>query len=217
MNNAAGCPSLPEHMKVQVSPIDDLPCYSEVDQGVAENEDDLEYNREYEEVCSFRVYGSTKEVPNEIPQKLTDGCDKELEHSEREPPSSCTPSYVGMSHDMHGHNKELEDYKRVPPSCAPSYTVAGRSETEIIIEDGEEDQFEGNGVNLQQKPGRTNSMSKVGRCNIGYPPSEYEVIDVCTPSPDCRTSSNSRFKRRITSVVGSEIIDLTKSPTFIRL
>lgn len=223
MKNAAGCPSLPEHMKVQVSPIDELPCYSEGDQRVLENEDDWEYNRECEEICSFRVYGTMKEVLNEVPS--TDrrphelrGCDKELEDNEQVPPSSCTPSYidVGMSYDLRGCDEELE-----AASCDQS-CILGISRTEITIDDGEEDQSEGSGMNLQQQIGMKNltsgiasEINKVSRCTNGLPPVEYEVIDVSTPSPDCRTSSH-RFKRRVTSGT-SEIIDLTKSPTFIQL
>ncbi|XP_038894793.1 structure-specific endonuclease subunit SLX1 [Benincasa hispida] len=237
MKNAAGCPSLPKHMKVQVSPINELPCYSEGDQCVLENEDDWEYNRECEEICSFRVYGSMKEVSNEVPQKLMDhqastdgrprelhGCDKEFENNEQVPPSSCNPSYIdaGMSYDLHGCDEELEEDEREPASCAPSCIVTDISRTEIIIDDGDEDQIEGTGMNLEQQLCRKNlssgiasEISKVSRCNIELPPVEYEVIDVSTPSPDCRTNSH-RVKRKVTSG-RSEIIDLTKSPTFIQL
>ncbi|KAF3790333.1 Structure-specific endonuclease subunit [Nymphaea thermarum] len=34
---AAGCPALPDHMKMQVAPMDELPCYAE---GIAHNDDD---------------------------------------------------------------------------------------------------------------------------------------------------------------------------------
>ncbi|XP_004153269.1 structure-specific endonuclease subunit SLX1 homolog [Cucumis sativus] len=239
MKNAAGCPSLPEHMKVQVSPINELPCYSEGDQDMLENEGDWEYNREREEICGFRVYGSMKEVSNEVPQKLMDyqtgtdgrpphvlrGCDKELETNEQVPPSSCTPSYidVGMSYDLCACDEGLENDEREAASCGQSCIVAGTSRTEIVIDDEEENQLEGSSMNLQEQPGRENltsgiasEISKVSRWNNGWVPTvEYEVIDVSTPSPDCRTSSH-RFKRRVTSGK-SEMIDLTKSPTFIQL
>ncbi|XP_022997731.1 structure-specific endonuclease subunit slx1 isoform X2 [Cucurbita maxima] len=89
MKNTASCSSLPEHMKVQVSLINELPCYSEGDQGELEN-------KELEEMYHFQVYGSMKV---EIPRKSMDyqtvdmsydlhGCGKELES----PP--CSPSYI---------------------------------------------------------------------------------------------------------------------------
>jgi structure-specific endonuclease subunit SLX1 len=48
-----------------------------------------------------------------------------------------------------------------------------------------------------------------------FVPCQVEIIDVSTPSPDCRTSLYGK-KRRV-FVVSPEIIDLTKSPTFIQL
>ncbi|KAF5744454.1 putative nuclease [Tripterygium wilfordii] len=38
-SHSAGCPSLPEHMKVHVCSMDDLPCYSEGNECVSEGED----------------------------------------------------------------------------------------------------------------------------------------------------------------------------------
>ncbi|KAF7816214.1 Structure-specific endonuclease subunit SLX1 [Senna tora] len=39
MKHSAGCPSLPEHMKVQIGSMDELPCYTESFDGLSENED----------------------------------------------------------------------------------------------------------------------------------------------------------------------------------
>ncbi|KAG7037034.1 hypothetical protein SDJN02_00655, partial [Cucurbita argyrosperma subsp. argyrosperma] len=159
MKNAASCPSLPEHFKVQVSLINEPPCYSEGDQGEHEN-------KELEEMCHFQVYGSMKvEIPRKsmdyqtgtdgIPNELH-GCEKELEGNKRVSPRSCTPyNDADMSYDLHGCGKELES-----PPCSPSYIVAGMSGAEMIIEDGEEDELEGNGMKLQQQqPDRRRNLT----------------------------------------------------------
>ncbi|XP_022964936.1 structure-specific endonuclease subunit SLX1 homolog isoform X1 [Cucurbita moschata] len=225
MNNAAGCPSLPGHMRVQVSPIDELPCYSEGDRCVLENENDWEYNREYKEVCDSQVHDLMTEVPNEIPQTLMDyqtgtdgrphelrGSDEELEDNEQVPHSSCTPSYidVSVSYDLRGCDEQE------PALCAQPCIVEGR--TEIIIDDGEENHLEGSGTKLQQQPGRKNLSgiaTEISEVSYGLPPVENEVIDVSTPSPDCRTSSY-KFKRRVITDsifnpfrgnVGSNLVD----------
>ncbi|KAG6607362.1 hypothetical protein SDJN03_00704, partial [Cucurbita argyrosperma subsp. sororia] len=60
-----------------------------------------------------------------------------------------------MSYDLHGCGKELES-----PPCSPSYIVAGMSGAEMIIEDGEEDELEGNGMKLQQQqPDRRRNLT----------------------------------------------------------
>ncbi|KAK7845517.1 structure-specific endonuclease subunit slx1 [Quercus suber] len=64
--HSAGCPSLPEHMKVQVCSMDELPCYTEIDESLSENEDDWANKEECDEVevlvsfrrNSSRFYGS---------------------------------------------------------------------------------------------------------------------------------------------------------------
>ena len=159
MKNAASCPSLPEHMKVQVSLINELPCYCQGDQGELEN-------KELEEMCHFQVYGSTKvEIPRKSMDYQTAGthgilnelrvCEKELKGNERVSPRSCTPyTDADMSYDLHGCGKELES-----PPCSPSYIVAGMSGAEMIIED-EEDRLEGIGMNLQQQqPDRRRNLT----------------------------------------------------------
>ncbi|XP_022997730.1 uncharacterized protein LOC111492603 isoform X1 [Cucurbita maxima] len=158
MKNTASCSSLPEHMKVQVSLINELPCYSEGDQGELEN-------KELEEMYHFQVYGSMKvEIPRKsmdyqtgtdgIPNELH-GCEKELEGNKRVLPRSCTPyNDVDMSYDLHGCGKELES-----PPCSPSYIVAVMSGAEMINE-YEEDRLEGIGMNLQQQqPGRKRNLT----------------------------------------------------------
>ncbi|CAK8566057.1 unnamed protein product [Lathyrus sativus] len=47
-------------------------------------------------------------------------------------------------------------------------------------------------------------------------PHQADIIDLSTPSPSCRNDID-RKKRRVSSTVSSEFIDLTKSPNFIQL
>ncbi|KAJ6421853.1 hypothetical protein OIU84_026889 [Salix udensis] len=46
--HSAGCPTLPKNMKVQICPMNELPCYSDLVDNLFEERDDLDGEEEYE-------------------------------------------------------------------------------------------------------------------------------------------------------------------------
>ncbi|OMO82970.1 GIY-YIG nuclease superfamily [Corchorus capsularis] len=104
MKHSASCPSLPEHMKVRVCPMDELPCYTE--------QDEFEYKDECDDIDEYDEVSDTWETyPDEgvnvsadnLQGSIHEASDVQFEHVEeyrsREPVDS---SSLGV-HDMQPH------------------------------------------------------------------------------------------------------------------
>lgn len=207
--HSAGCPSLPEHMKVQVSPMDELPCYTEIDESLSENEDDWD-NKEECDLDSI-ASGVAQETVLDLVSIVQNSADYE--------------DNIGKTTDgLYKWSNELGEDCTQPfgfiksQMRTSSSIVAGSFGIEEIAED--RDMIKDSSVELH-RPVR-NLLTTVVAGDKVQPPSgssfvacQVEIIDVSTPSPDCRTSLCGK-KRRV-SIVCPEIIDLTKSPAFIQL
>ncbi|KAK9279844.1 hypothetical protein L1049_013526 [Liquidambar formosana] len=203
--HSAGCPSLPEHMKVQVCPMDELPCYMEGDNCLYENEDDRDDDEECDETGSTDssikegLTDNSTEYQNSIEGSgdMRESWDSPIVNKDHRQPCCLTNSPV-----------------RTLPSLAKSFSTKGAVEdrdTFGLIEDSN--------VELGQ-PTRKQLPTTVAGDKDQPPVSlavsqDVEIIDVLTPSPDCRISL--RRKKKRVSGVRSEIIDLTKSPVFVQL
>jgi structure-specific endonuclease subunit SLX1 len=212
--HSAGCPSLPEHMKVQVCPMDELPCYTEIDESLSENEDDWD-NKEELDVDSIASGVAQETVPDSdsdsdsIDQNLVDYEDNINKTTDglykwsRELGEDCTQPFGFIKSQVR----------------TSSSIVSGSFGIEEVAED-DRDMIKDSSVELH-RPARNLLTTVVAGDKFQPPrsssfvPCQVEIIDVSTPSPDCRTSLYGK-KRRV-SVVSPEIIDLTKSPTFIQL
>ncbi|KAF8397019.1 hypothetical protein HHK36_018657 [Tetracentron sinense] len=193
--HSAGCPSLPEQMKVQVCSMEELPCYTECGQTLYENEDnengdsedDDENGHLKERLTDLSVYNvaeyncSFEKIAHEQSGWIEDDGFRQPRESPLTPiedhrlpsrlvnPLTRTPS----SRDMFGLIEESIG-EMLTPKAADNY-----------------------------RPPSTNVLLS----------SEIEVINIL--SPDCLIRS-CRKKKRASSVF-PEIIDLTKSPVFIQL
>ena len=211
VKHSAGCPSLPEHMKVRVRPMDELPCYVEGGEGSVEGgdewdreewgEEDCSVGKSYEETSSNSVSGNSEE-----------------EHDK---------SSVGKIHDdngvyewsVGGEDRRKECSLSESPERPSSSKVNSSLFVEDIVEETglfrliDDDRF---GL---EAPSRERFTAPIDLDDEQAPrkrfvvPDEVEVIDVTTPSPVCGTSLWG--KRRQVSIACPEIIDLTKSPVFV--
>lgn len=192
--HSAGCPSLPDHMKVKICSMDELPCYSEGGDSLSENDDvGMNDNEECDEAGSSSKI-SEKTSPDSVSNNAVDrhqnGIDK-------------------MSNNEQGRIDGGEDCREESDlTTLPARSSSSSSAN--VIEVAEDTELVGGGrqqtaADNHQIPSRDNNIIA---CDI-------EVIDVSTPSHLCRTTSCS--KRRRVSTICPEIIDLTNSPSFIQL
>lgn len=208
--HAAGCPSLPQHMKVKICPMDELPCYVKGDESLIENDDEWG-KEEWDEASSDSkiaeepsldsMFGNAEEHDkNYMGDEMADGLYGWMTEGEdcREPPTftelseipssnaSSSSSYVGEFADDTGISGLVKDssFESKRPAKEPSKFL-------VTIDD-------------DQPP------------SSHVVPSEVEVIDVTTPSPLCRSSlwcpkSRERGTNEERHIVPSEaeVIDLT--------
>ncbi|XP_042959424.1 structure-specific endonuclease subunit SLX1 [Carya illinoinensis] len=199
-NHYAGCPNLPEHMKVQVCPMDELPCYSELrDVSLSENEDEWD-NKEECDGGSCTASGFVQEtIPDSMVQNSSDN-----EIDIMDP----------MAEFFYGQGNELEkDCAESSCFITTSSPIATRSVSLEEFADGR-DMDKAASVELQL-PVVTSGYTAQPPSSSYAAPHHIEIIDISTPSPDCRTSLCGK-KRRI-STICPQIIDLTKSPAFVQL
>ncbi|XP_057953297.1 structure-specific endonuclease subunit slx1 [Malania oleifera] len=196
--HSAGCPGLPEHMKALICPMDELPCYEGSNQSLYENENQDEWDDD--EVCD-RI-GNIQELTNATvldsavnQSSVQEICSEQLAESISLPINSMGETSLVFT----GLNGTKE-------------TVEGRDSTEKWIEDSSSDLGSPTRRLLQMAADDQHQTSSCGfACSV-------EVIDVFTPSPDCRISSCTKKKRRnATSSCGFacsvEVIDVfTPSP-----
>ncbi|GAB4860214.1 hypothetical protein Ancab_011693 [Ancistrocladus abbreviatus] len=221
MKHAAACPSLPKQMKIQIYSMDDLPCYSGINQSVYDYEDDWDYDGQ-----EFREMGSNNESTQEGVADIV--------HRSSVNFSDCTErktdSQLGLQENC--SSAEQRDFTWLTDDCTGSLCLIdylGRGITSVGNNaPGGKISTEGRGMNEDSYASgevRTDHWSlspleqspaiRVGRGIQSFSREEIEVIDLFTPSPNCRTKV-CRKKRRL-SAISSEIIDLTKSPMFVQL
>ena len=202
--HSAGCPSLPEHMKVQVCSMDELPCYAEIDES-SENEDDWANKEECNEGRS-----SSDCVEETVADSMT-----RISADYEDSVDTTTDSLYNRIKELGEDCSQPSSFVKSLMSTSSSIVTSSFSVKEIAED---RDMINDCSVELHQ-PARNvfttviNNQLPSSSCMVV--PHQVEIIDVSTPSPDCRTSLYEK-KRRI-STVRPEIIDLTKSPNFVQL
>ncbi|KAF8397135.1 hypothetical protein HHK36_016042 [Tetracentron sinense] len=211
--HSAGCPSLPKQMKVQVCPMEELPCYTECGQTSYENDDDCDDENDDD-------VGHLKE-------RFTDASDYGI--------AKYSYSFEKTAHERSGwieddgfrHPSEpltprREEYHRLTPreedhrlpshlvdllTRTPSSSIIGSLNT---VETVEESNGKLGQSMEQQLPTPKAGDNDQPPMNILLSP-EVEVINVFDPSASDCLIRYCRKKKRASSVC-PEIIDLTKSP-----
>ncbi|EEF44647.1 uncharacterized protein LOC8282739 [Ricinus communis] len=260
---SAACPSLPEHMKIQVCPVVELPCYKETGESSLEcqdAEDGFDDKENYENTTSESgaVKGKTVEFQSQSLDKFPDfnrgeeiafegqdsNSNKDEEYNEVSQKNGTldqirTDAFGQISSD-NSHTDDwtcekfgsCEDYSTRHPSlkntsadyppapkvdCArpfgfPTSNSLVRTASSLCTgfpisetSNGDELMLINNSVS---DLGSRNGKILTGKDDKDKPiPQEIEVIDLLSPSPECRIMS-SRKKRRFLTVC-PQIIDLT--------
>ncbi|TMX03462.1 hypothetical protein EJD97_016055 [Solanum chilense] len=193
--HSAGCPSLPEHMRVHICALDELPCYTGIDRDEWENREECESSEELTDEISTNSNSSFSNQDKDDEQ--TDW--RELD--ERAGENST-------------RGRELDER-------AGENSTRGREHSYIIIDSpAERCSIQGDFFHIADKKERhqlddefgenqANKMyDSLATKNAGLP-SDIEVIDVFTPP--VRADN----KRRRLSASVPEIIDLTDSPIYV--
>lgn len=211
MKHCAGCPSLPAHMKTKFGSLDELPCYNEGIDGLSENEDDnideVEFNNNTSTSGSVPDVGDDFVTPDspENPNhrdKISEAFEWNKESEVRQP--------LGNSFSSQEQSQ--------PFSSTTPLTMKSSSTTSLhrvdIIEDDFMSVINKSGADLiQPEPEQSGATSAANKnhdiSHTFVVPNEAEIIDLSTPSPSCRSVLD-RKKRRVSSSVGTDFIDLTK-------
>ncbi|CAH2060038.1 unnamed protein product, partial [Thlaspi arvense] len=194
-------PSLPSHMKVQVCAMDDLPCFSKLDND--SQPEDEESNEEEEEDDS----SSQSQPENPTTNSSNDLCPGEKAKGPETVLDDRIANFTGFGlldesvEDEVSHNRvgSVEAMEKEPETVRDdrlaNFTGFG------LLDESVEDEV------------LHSTMEKDcwRRSNLITSTTEVEVIDLMTPSPSCRVGSSLK-RRRV-----SEFIDLTRSPNFIEL
>ncbi|KAK7305511.1 hypothetical protein VNO77_43417 [Canavalia gladiata] len=194
--HCAGCPSLPDHMKIEIGSMDELPCYTERVGGLSENEDD-----------------SIDKLEVEFDDNNTSGSVLDASNAFVNPDSPKNPNHEDTVSEAFEWNKESE--AREPPDHSFASQEPSQSPSAIKRVERVE-----SSVDLSQQESEQWSATPAvayKNCDVRSTfivPQEAEIIDLSTPSPSCRSILD-RKKRRVG--VGADYIDLTKSPNFVQL
>ncbi|KAI4307563.1 hypothetical protein L6164_030734 [Bauhinia variegata] len=217
MKHAAGCPSLPEHMKIQICSMDELMCYTKRVDGLSENEEDCMDEEEFNNNPS-NSDSSTDTLDNSAAHDSTENKnpgDKSTETYEWSKESDARePCHTFASQDQ---RQPIGSIKSLTTKLSP---ISSSEREEMISEEDFMCFMNDSCINLCQpayKQSCTKSAADINKESSSVPamPHEAEIIDLSTPSPSCRTFTETE-KRRVPSVC-SDFIDLTKSPNFIQL
>ncbi|KAL5077165.1 hypothetical protein RYX36_016149 [Vicia faba] len=244
MKHCAGCPNLPQHMTVEIGSMDELPCYTERIDGLLENEDDSTNEVEFDDnnvSTSASVPDAIDDsITPDSPKNPSHGdnigepfgwnkeseatelpghsfspfeCNKESEATEL-PGHSFTPfewNKESEATELPGHSLSSREHSEPfdsissPKEKASSATLSKRG----VIE-------ETNFISSTKKTNAESSKTDSEQTGAFFVPRQADIIDLSTPSPRCRNDID-RKKRRVSSTVSSEFIDLTMSPNFIQL
>ncbi|KAG4974643.1 hypothetical protein AAZX31_11G186900 [Glycine max] len=222
MKHCAGCPSLPVHMKTKFGSLDELPCYNKGIDGLSENEDDTIDEVQFDD-NNISTSGSVPDVSDDLvtpdsPQNPNDG-DKISEAFEWNKESEAREPPLGNSF---ASQEQSQLFSSTTPLTMKSSSTTSLQRAEIIEEDDFMSVMNKSDADLSQpEPEQSGATTLVANKNrdVGRTfvvPHETEIIDLSTPSPSCRSVLD-RKKRRVSSSVGTDFIDLTNSPNFIEL
>lgn len=211
--HSSSCPSLPEHMKVQVRSMDELPCYTERDESLLGDEDSLgdedydeasENSGSLEEKCGDATINFSSDYSFSIYEDAYEQCGQFKQYGNEQPrDSSCLEVNC---EEPFGLLSSLETTASVISSTSAEDTnELGRQRSEqcsTAVNDEENQQFaQRQSITIEV----ANKDQQQVQSSTGLP--NVEVIDLLTPSPNCREMSYSK-KRRVSSLC-PVIIDLT--------
>ncbi|TKY47238.1 Structure-specific endonuclease subunit SLX1 [Spatholobus suberectus] len=219
MKHCAGCPSLPARMKIKIGSLDELPCYSESVNGLSENEDDSINEIEFDNNTS--TSGSVPDVSDDFVtpdspknpnhgDKISEAFEWNKEPEAREPPGNSLASQA-----------QCQPFSSTTPLAMRSSSATSLQRVEIIEDTDFMSVMNQSGADLSQpeseQSGATFAANKNRDAGSTFiVPHEAEIIDLSTPSPSCRSVLD-RKKRRASSSVSTNFIDLTNSPNFVQL
>lgn len=202
--HSASCPRLPEHMKVRVCALDELPCYTGIDRdeyttNVWENSE--EYEGSSEELIDGRAAGSTSSNSSFSNQDKASTEENDDEHTDWREVDELADENSTPGRE---HSYIIIDSPAVRSSSIQS-DIADKKEIHEL--DGGKLGQQANILCSTQMDGYHDPLTTK---NAGLP-GEVEVIDVFTP-PCSKVRAD--YKRRRLSASCPEIIDLTDSPMY---
>ncbi|CAA7037932.1 unnamed protein product [Microthlaspi erraticum] len=218
-------PSLPQHMKVQVCAMDELPCFTHVDcSSQPEDEESPDDSNEEDDEDDGSSNQSQPKNPTTCSSNDLYPAEKELRDGRFEKAKVHETVLDDRLANFTGFglldDESVED--EVSDSTVGPIEEAMEKEAEVVVLHDRLANFSGFGlldesVEDEVSHGTLGSIHAMVRdCwrrsnAVTSTTNEVEVIDLMTPSPSCRVGSS--MKRRQVS----EFIDLTRSPNFIEL
>ncbi|CAN1180068.1 Structure-specific endonuclease subunit SLX1 [Linum perenne] len=212
---SSGSPSLPEHMKVEICPMEELPCYTKtVDDGsLLEGED--EDSGSYEDAS---ISDDLSRNAEEDAVEGEDGGKRINMNGDAEEAFRDDRSIIeNASIEQNGWFKEGRDWAWASSSSSnPSpevdhvLNVSPPRRTSLIRDEfSVREMRDGNVLVLIDESGSKRKEPANGGANhSAEAPHQIEVIDLLSPSPDCRMWSVSK-KGRFSAAISPQIIDLT--------
>lgn len=237
----AGCPTLPKHMRVQVSSLDELPCYTNIfeedDEGPESANDgqveaDVDSGIPLKQQCLddsvLRRCNSNEEDAHGAASCKEDACFLEPRQSPMSKvdnfswSNECTlgGKYVHATRcnnaitDVEGG--ECSQISQLEGERSPGYNQLAKNLCpKSTIEDIDTCQRPGISREVEVIDVFTPSIEDIDTCQPPGSSTALEVIDVFSASP-CYKVNRANKKRR-QSIIHPEIIDLTRSPVFVSL
>ncbi|KAF9590926.1 hypothetical protein IFM89_000471 [Coptis chinensis] len=200
MKNTVGSSSLPEQMKVQFYPMDELPCYTgDLDELEDNNLDDVD--EDTENGGPNRLVGAADISVGSIPEV---GC----------PPvdfiilKSALPNDLSTGSHVDGrlYYSLIDTPVKTPLSSNSGFVKTVEPDKVVDVLSPNKCQQTPLFADKNQPPPATSLLTTP----------KVEVIDIRTPSSDYMINSFHRKKKR-NDWVSQKIIDLTKSPDFVQL
>ncbi|XP_045825045.1 uncharacterized protein LOC123917391 isoform X1 [Trifolium pratense] len=246
MKHCAGCPNLPQHMTVEIGSMDELPCYTERIGGLLDNEDDITGEMEFDNnnaSYTDRIDGLleneddiTDEVEFDDNNANTSGSVPYASDDSITADSPKRENHLGGTKNLNHRDKISEPFgwnKEPEARESPGHSFTPQEQSEQF---GSISSPEGKSLATSKRRVTVDtdfiSSTKTSNAESSKPDSEEmgagdvrgaffapyqaEIIDLSTPSPSCRNFID-RKKRRVSSSISSEFVDLTRSPNFIQL
>ncbi|KAK2652967.1 hypothetical protein Ddye_012823 [Dipteronia dyeriana] len=197
-SHSAGCPSLPEHMKVQVCAMDELCCYSR-----SEDEDSLGYEGHdevgekigsLEETCTDASIDISADYPHILDDTPLEQFENELPRVSSSLEVDCQQAFDFID--------SLAGTSSVVTSPSMGWQRSERM-TCVVIADEDRQPWPREKQSTNGEVGNKDQQ-RIHSCTVFQ---DIEHIDLLTPSPNCRDMSWSK-KRKVSSV-SPVIIDLT--------
>ncbi|XP_059659859.1 uncharacterized protein LOC132306486 [Cornus florida] len=214
MKHSAGCPSLPDHMKVQFGSMDDLPCYSGSDYNAYENEDGWDDGDKFEGTgiaCGF-----TEEKITDLTASNYADYQKRFEETTYEQNGGRIEDFdTGQASDplVSEDHRQPDRVSNFPAPLSSAFVTSTCSVLETVEDDDMLGLVEQSSVKVDLPTTKQlTSIAAAGKdeqppINRHTVPHKSEVIDLSSPSPGYRISFRSK-KIRV-STICPEIVDLT--------